>query len=148
MIKSKNFDFSFSGLKTAVLYLIKKIPASEMKSAGWRIKPEICSEFQQSVVDVLVHKTLAAARIYSPKTIILAGGVSANQELRRQLGEAIQKEFPKTAYIIPDIKYSVDNSAMIASAGYFRYRRMNAVQKKELKSGWRNVQTSANLKLQ
>ena len=144
MLKSKNFDFSFSGLKTAVLYLIKKIPTSEIK----KMKPEICFEFQHAVIDVLVHKTLSAAKLHHPKTILLAGGVSANHELRRQLDEAIQKELPKTAYIIPALEYSGDNAAMIAAAGYFRYQKMTASQRKELKNSWKTLPTSANLKLE
>jgi N6-L-threonylcarbamoyladenine synthase len=144
MINSKNFNFSFSGLKTAVLYLIKKIPASKLS----KLKPEICFEFQQAVIDVLVSKTLAAAKLHQPKTILLAGGVSANSELRKQLGEKIKENLKNTSYIIPDTSYSVDNAGMIAAAGYFRYQKMTLAQRKKLKNGWKTLQTSANLKLQ
>lgn len=144
MMNSKNFNFSFSGLKTAVLYLIKKIPASEIK----KLKPEICAEFQQSVIDVLIHKTIAAAKLHNPKTILLAGGVSANQELRKQLGEKIKETLKDTSYIIPNTLYSIDNSAMIAAAGYFRYQKMSLSQRKTLKDNWKNLQADANLKLQ
>ena len=87
MIDSGSLDFSFSGLKTAVLYTVRdnsKITKSK------KLTGELCSEFQQAVVDVLVYKTIQAAKKYKPKTILLGGGVSANQELRRQLKEKIR----------------------------------------------------------
>ncbi|MFA6171201.1 MAG: tRNA (adenosine(37)-N6)-threonylcarbamoyltransferase complex transferase subunit TsaD [Patescibacteria group bacterium] len=117
MIDSPNFEFSFSGLKTALLYQIKKDP-------DWKNKiPEYCHEFQQATVDVLIHKTLKAAKANQTKTIMLAGGVSANIELRKQMGEAIKKQLPQTKLHIPELKYTTDNAAMIASAGYFRAKR-------------------------
>jgi N6-L-threonylcarbamoyladenine synthase len=92
MLNSKDYNFSFSGLKTAVLYLIndfkKTIPnlydREEVVSA-------IAKEFQQAVVDVLIKKTIRAAKQYEAKTIILAGGVAANDELRWQMKKAIEE---------------------------------------------------------
>ncbi|TAK96724.1 tRNA (adenosine(37)-N6)-threonylcarbamoyltransferase complex transferase subunit TsaD [Patescibacteria group bacterium] len=144
MMNSKNFDFSFSGLKTAVLYLVKKIPKSELE----KLKPKICAEFQQAVIDVLVSKTISAAKTHRPKTILLAGGVSANQELRKQLGEAIKNNLPKsTNYELPVTDYCMDNAAMISAAGFFRWNKMTAPKRKKLKDGWKTLQTSANFKL-
>jgi len=142
MIKSDNFNFSFSGLKTAVLYLVKK---NEKLLKSKAFVSAVCQEFQQAVCDVLILKTMRAAKKYNPETIMLAGGVSANSELRRQLGEAIKKDLPDTAYCIPETKYSIDNAAMIAIAASFRYKlKKNTIK---LKNNWKNLETNANLKL-
>jgi len=143
MINSKDFNFSFSGLKTAVLYLVKKIPASRLSA----LKPQICHEFQQAVVDVLLAKTVTAAKKYRVKTIMLAGGVSANKELREQLGEAIKFEFSSAEYRMPQTEYSIDNAVMIAAAAYYRWKKMTPQQKKLLDSSWKKIETDANLKL-
>jgi len=139
MINSKDFNFSFSGLKTAVLYSVKKNPDYKLQIANY------CYEFQQAVCDVLISKTMRAAKKYNPKTIMLAGGVSANSELRRQLGEAIKKDLLDITYCIPETKYSIDNAAMIAIAASFRYKLKKNTLK--LKNNWKNLETNANLKL-
>ena len=144
MLNKNNFDFSFSGLKTAVLYETKKNP-SLLKDKNYTI--EMCHEFQQAVIDVLISKTLKAAQKYSPKTIMLAGGVAANQELRKQLGEAIQKNLPNTTYKIPDTVFTGDNAAMIAIAAAFRWSKMAKGQKKRALQNWKTLNTDANLKL-
>ncbi len=142
MLDHKDFNFSFSGLKTAVLYLAKK---NEEKLKDSHFIQTVAHEFQQAVIDVLVGKTIEAAKKYHPKTIMLAGGVSANQELRRQLGEAIGKNLPRAIYQMPDIKYSMDNASMIASAAYFRWQAMK--DKKGLQNNWRKLPADAGLKL-
>ncbi len=159
MINKNNLNFSFSGLKTAVLYEVKKDPNYKLHTANY------CHEFQQAVIDVLIAKTLKAAKIYKPKTVMLAGGVSANTELRQQLGIAIKKElknifsvnysqngsasggFNGARYIIPDIKYSIDNAAMIAAAAVIRFQNMTNAQKKKAFHNWKTLQPDANLKL-
>ena len=83
MINSGDFDFSFSGLKTAVLYTLQKMTPAQIKKQT----PTIAAEFQQAVIDVLIAKTMAAAKKYNVKTIILAGGVAANQALRQILND-------------------------------------------------------------
>jgi len=142
MITSKNFDFSFSGLKTAVLYTVKKNPTILQNPA---LVSELCAEFQQAVIDVLIHKTLAAANKYRPETILLAGGVSANQELRKQLGGEIKKELKNTLYMIPNTLYCIDNAAMIAAAGYYRFQKMDSPKRKNALNNWRKLKTAANL---
>jgi N6-L-threonylcarbamoyladenine synthase len=142
MIKSNNLDFSFSGLKTAAFYIIKKNPKI-LKDK--KLTAAFCAEFQQAVIDVLVSKTLRAAKKYKPKTIFLGGGVSANKELRKQLGEAISKNLPNTGYQLPDTKYSLDNAAMIAVVGYFQYK--SAKNKKKFLNNWKTLEADANLKL-
>ncbi len=142
MIRSGDFNFSFSGLKTAVLYLTKKISPSQLPT----LTSHICFEFQQAVIDVLISKTLKAAKKYHPKTIMLAGGVSANLELRKQLGKAVSS-LPATSYQLPATSYSIDNAAMIAAAAYFRWENMSNSQKKELVNNWKTLETDSNLKL-
>ncbi len=144
MINSNNLNFSFSGLKTAVLYEVKKNP-NLLKDKNYI--SAMCQEFQQAVIDVLISKTLKAAKIYQPKIIMLAGGVSANTELRKQMGNRIKIELKNTLYIIPDTSYSIDNAAMIAAAGYCRWKFMNSIQRKKALQNWKTLQPDANSKL-
>ncbi len=116
MIDSLNFDFSFAGLKTAVLYSVRDLLKTHRLE---KIVPEMAHEIQEAIVDVLVTKTIRAAKKYNVKTVMLAGGVSANKRLRERFVEAVKKELPNTKYQIPDTKYCTDNAAMIAAAGYF-----------------------------
>jgi N6-L-threonylcarbamoyladenine synthase len=110
-----NFDFSFSGLKTAVLYTLRK---HEEKLSDDAFRQDIAASFQEAVVDVLTHKSMKAIEQYHPKSFILAGGVAANIELRdRIIKEGKQHNVP---VFVPPFTYSVDNAAMIAAAGYFR----------------------------
>lgn len=106
------WDFSFSGLKTAVLRLVRKFEAD-----GKPIPTaDLAASFQAAVVDVLLNKTLKAARHFKASQIVVAGGVSANSALRAAfLG---QTDFPVH---IPRLSLCTDNAAMIASAGYFRW---------------------------
>ncbi|MEK7066388.1 MAG: tRNA (adenosine(37)-N6)-threonylcarbamoyltransferase complex transferase subunit TsaD [Patescibacteria group bacterium] len=115
MIFSKDFDFSFSGLKTAVLYTIKKLP--ELTD---EIKKEIAYEFEQAVVEILAKKTKRAIEEYEPKTVIIGGGVIANKKIRETFQKFIG-EYLKTKLLIPHLKYSTDNATMIGISGYFRW---------------------------
>lgn len=144
MLNKPGFNFSFSGLKTAVLYETKK---NEKLLKDKKYIASVCHEFQQAAVDVLIHKTLKAAEKYGPKTILLAGGVSANTELRKQLGQAVKEFIPDTCYMIPDTSLTGDNAAMIASAAAFRWQNMNEAQKKKAFSNWKTLQPDANLKM-
>ncbi|PIR74708.1 MAG: tRNA (adenosine(37)-N6)-threonylcarbamoyltransferase complex transferase subunit TsaD [Candidatus Magasanikbacteria bacterium CG10_big_fil_rev_8_21_14_0_10_47_10] len=110
MIQSHGFDFSFAGLKTAVLYRLR----DQRDDTS-----DVCASFEQSIVDVLVAKTIVAAKKHSAQTVILAGGVSANKKLRETLVAQIQKEHPDSAVFSPMPAYSMDNGAMIALAGYY-----------------------------
>jgi len=138
MIYQKNYDFSFSGLKTAVLYNFRSQPEKIRKSKKYI--QQISAEVQQAIIDVLIEKTLRAAREYKAKSVILGGGVAANDELRKKFRERIKKEMPNTKYLIPDTEYCTDNAVMVAAAAYFNYQ-------KGKKYNWQKVQANANLRV-
>lgn len=104
------WNFSFSGLKTAVLNEVKKLGGGPIPVA------DMAASFQAAVVDVLFTKTMEAAREYKVKQIIVGGGVSANEPLRNAFME--QTTFRTT---IPRLSLCTDNAAMVAAAGYYRY---------------------------
>jgi len=109
MLYTRDYDFSFSGLKTAVLYDAKK-----RKKQTKPYVSAMAQEAQQAIIDVLIKKTIKAAKSYKIKTIILGGGVSANKELQKQFKEKIKKENLDFKLQIPKIKFCGDNAAMIA----------------------------------
>lgn len=111
MIEDKSFDFSFSGLKTAVLREVQK-----QKEISEEFKISMAYEIQEAITDVLVEKTVRAADYYLPKSVLIVGGVSANNRLR----ERMQKKFNNL--FIPPIKYCTDNAAYIASCAFFNYK--------------------------
>lgn len=115
MLNSPDLDFSFSGLKTAVLYMIKKIPKLTPS-----IKKEIAFEFEEAVVEVLLKKTIKAIEKYKIKTLILGGGVTANDKIRKNFLN-LEKEIEGLEVLIPEKQHSTDNAVMIGIAGYFRY---------------------------
>ncbi len=137
MINSKDYNFSFSGLKTAVLYsyndLVKKYPAKE-------IRPAMAAEVQNAIIDVLTAKTVKAIKNLNPKTAMIAGGVSANKALREKMAEEFESY--KIPFLMPNTSHATDNAAMIAAAGYFNY-----IQKKPAKDSWKKLKANANLKL-
>lgn len=145
MLHSQDFNFSFSGLKTAVLYRMQDLQkTSENKK---QLIAKMSHEFQSAAIEVLVKKTIRAAQKYSPKTILLAGGVSANKELQEQLKNAIEREIPDSKFQVPNPKFCVDNAAMIATAGYFRWKNMSKKEKEKSLSNWKDLQADAGLKL-
>lgn len=115
MLKSANYDFSFAGLKTAVLYTIKKIPELTEE-----IKASIAKEFEDSATEILVAKTRAAADEYGVRSIILGGGVTANKKIRGAFNKLVEEQFPNTALFIPDHHLSTDNGLMIGVVGLMR----------------------------
>jgi len=119
MIKSPNHDFSFAGLKTAVLYTIKKIP--ELTSG---IKASIAKEFEDSVTEVLLSKTFNAATKYKVHEIILGGGVTANKKIRSAFRALVEKELTGTKLFIPEQYLSTDNGLMIGIAGLLRSNKV------------------------
>lgn len=135
MIDSKNYDFSFSGLKTAVLYLVR-----DLKNANKKVPVEaICAEFQSAVVDVLLAKTLRAAKEYKARTVMVSGGVSANSGLQRAFAS---HQLPVTSYrvLFPPRELSTDNAAMIAIAGYFNHMLGE-------KDNWKTLEANAGIRV-
>ncbi len=116
MLHSKDYFFSFAGLKTAVLYMVKK-----MGTLTEGQKADIAREFEEACVEVLVSKTLRAVEEFGAKAVILGGGVSANKRLRQTLEEKIRKLDGITLYLPDNNKHelSTDNALMIAIAGFF-----------------------------
>src|SRR5436190_1077803 len=110
MLDSENF--SFSGLKTAVRYLLPKLRGDFLA--------DLCASFQQAVIEVLVRKTMAAAQKYNVDLVTVSGGVSCNQELRRQLGNACARD--GFEFKSAEAWLCTDNAAMIAFAAFLRLR--------------------------
>lgn len=111
-LEEGSYDFSFSGLKSAVINTVHNA-----EQRGEVIIPEdLAASFQQSVVDVLVTKAVKAAKQYEVKQVLLAGGVAANKGLRAALTEAFQA-IPEIELVIPPLKLCTDNAAMIAAVG-------------------------------
>lgn len=136
MIYSKDYDFSFAGLKTAVLYLTRQIPAKKLKNS--KIKASIALAVQQAIIDVLISKTIKAAKKFKVRTIFLGGGVVANFQLREQFKNTIEIQCPLLNLYFPKVKYCTDNAAMIGIAGYFNLSN---------KKCWREMKVRANLQI-
>lgn len=115
MLHSHDFNFSFSGLKTSVLYLIRDMGGIEKVSDA--TKADIAREFEDSVCDVLIKKTIAAAKKHMARSILVGGGVSANKELADRLTAAAHEAGLSVTF--PTRGLSTDNAIMIGLAGYF-----------------------------
>lgn len=115
MLDRDTFEFSFAGVKTAVLYTLRK---NENRLQDPQFKADIAASFQEAVVDALTHKTLKAIHKVKPASVILAGGVAANLALRSRLQAVCQAV--GVPLFVPEFVHAMDNAAMIAVAGYFR----------------------------
>lgn len=116
MLHQKNYDFSFSGLKTSVLYYLRDhFPLKRGEAA------DVAASFQQAAVDVLVKKTMRAVEEFGARAVIVAGGVASNKFLR----DTLKKEAAKAGaeFFCPQFGYNTDNATMIAAAGYINYLR-------------------------
>ncbi len=133
MLQSKDFDFSFSGLKTAVLYQIRDLGGLE--NMNHTTRADVAASFQEAVTETLSRKLLQAVEKYrSVREIHLSGGVSANQKLREKIflwSEKLQLEF----HFPEKLEFCTDNAAMIAGAGYWKYKKF---PEKDWK--WQDVQ--------
>lgn len=114
MINSKNYNFSFAGLKTAVLYYVQSLAIKQLSLTA---KQDICAGFQNAAIDVLISKTMRAAKEYGAKSVSLSGGVSANTSLRNKL--KTESEKLKIKFFVPPLHLSTDNAEMIGMAAAF-----------------------------
>jgi N6-L-threonylcarbamoyladenine synthase len=114
-------NFSFSGVKTAVLYWLRdhpELPVDGATAGGRALLANLCASFQAAVVDVLVAKTIAAWELHGVRDVAVAGGVSANGELRRRMEEAARRHGFRLH--VPRLEFCTDNAAMIALTGYLK----------------------------
>ncbi len=111
MLEENNFDFSFSGLKTAIYLLLKR----EQEIS----KEDLCASFQLALCEVLVEKTLRASRLLKVPNIVVAGGVSANSFLRRLFMERAERE----NIFFPPLPYCTDNAAMVGFLGWVKWKK-------------------------
>ena len=115
MLNSGDLDFSFSGLKTAVLTKVREIGSPDAQQCA-----DIARGFQDAIVEVLVKKSMRAVRESGLERLVVAGGVGANRELRRQLDA--QAERARISVYYPELEFCTDNGAMIALAGALRFQ--------------------------
>ncbi len=133
MINSKDYDFSFAGLKTAVLYTTKEI--GELTP---EIKSELTLEFENACTEVLITKTEKALEEFGVKTLILGGGVTANKHIRKSFEKMIEK-YPDIALLIPEFSLSTDNAVMIGMAGYINYLTSDQKQPQKILTAQGNL---------
>jgi N6-L-threonylcarbamoyladenine synthase len=120
-LEEGSLEFSFSGLKTSVLYHLRKIgykSVAPSDAAGNQLLADLCASFQAAVVDVLIEKAIRAAEVHKVKQIAVAGGVSANSELRKRLTDVAGSR--KIQVFIPKLEFCTDNGAMVAMVGYVK----------------------------
>ncbi len=144
MLDADNYRFSFSGLKTSVLYSLKKEPAEKLNDPDF--VAETAYEFQEAVVDTLVGKTERAIQEFQPKTLVIAGGVSANIRLREQM-EGMVTAYSDCQFLMPPFQFSLDNAAMIGAAGVLRYVRMTEEERAAAKENAFSLEPSAHFPL-
>lgn len=130
LIDSNDFDFSFSGLKTAVLREVQKIKVLNEEATA-----NISYSLQQAIFEVLITKTIKASKKFGAKTIILGGGVAANQTLKKHFEMFIQENNLDIKLSVPPRNLSTDNAAMIAAAGFFNYEEI----------GWEKITANPEL---
>lgn len=117
MLHTKNFDFSFAGLKTAVLYYLQGLTARKVKLTA-AVKADVCASFEEAVVDVLTQKAVRAVERSGARSVSLSGGVSANRRLRERLKAACAER--KIPCHVPPPKLCTDNAEMIALAAVYK----------------------------
>ncbi len=134
MINDSHFDFSFAGLKTAVRYFLRD---HQDQMTDQKFLRDVAASTERAIVDVLVAKTVRAAKQRKTKSVLLAGGVAANGLLRRSLAEAVRTQLRGVRFVEPQVRYCTDNAAMIAMVGFFRA--------KEAKRGaWKDMDSDPN----
>jgi N6-L-threonylcarbamoyladenine synthase len=130
----KNLDFSFSGLKTALLYKIRQL--NKEQTLTRQIKADLARAYEEAIVGSLIHKTDRAIEVTGIKSVVVAGGVGANQKLRENMKLKLAKRDVQVTY--PRIEFCTDNAAMIALVGLFHYQKgiENVDYQIEVKPRW------------
>ncbi len=119
MNEEGRFDFSFSGLKTAVINHLYHA----RRQGHQYVIADVVASFQEALVDALVEKTVSAAKAHKAATVLIAGGVAANSRLRFKLKERLGHDLPYAGLYVPPLELCTDNAAMIAAAAYPLYRQ-------------------------
>jgi N6-L-threonylcarbamoyladenine synthase len=125
MLERDSLDFSFSGIKTAVLYHCRGQDMKGEDKVGSMSEQEIAdiaASFQTAVVDVLIKKTERAVERIGAKTVLLGGGVAANNELRKRLQTMCETAVPAKKLLVAPKQYCTDNAVMVASLAYYKYK--------------------------
>lgn len=125
MLSNPDCDFSFSGLKTAVLYLVKEKVGDDPSKLTDTEKEDIALAFEDAAVDVLYAKTVRALELTGARTLAIGGGVSANAHLKRTFRERLNKYHPDISLSLPVPFLSTDNAVMIALTGYYHARKQD-----------------------
>ena len=120
-LEEGSYDFSFSGIKTSVLYYLRNNGLQDPGAMSEQLLADICASFQMAVVEVLVDKTMAAADEFGIRDVTMAGGVSANSLLQSMMGQACDREGRRMFH--PPLEYCMDNGAMIACVGSMKLQR-------------------------
>lgn len=148
MLNSNDLDMSFSGLKTAVLYWLKENKYYKKQNLFTKIFKkttlnDICASFEQAIIDILILKTKKACEQYNIKNIIIAGGVSANENLKEQFKKKIENQLHIKVFV-PETKYAMDNSTMIAVAAYKKALKKDFISWQEIEAdpNWEIYQTN------
>lgn len=144
MLYAKNFDFSFSGLKTAMLYFLRdnqiSFSGAHLSKKQEKLRNDICASFERAAGRVLVAKTMRLADQEKAKTVIIGGGVAANSYIKSAFLEAGKEQGSWRRILFPGKGYITDNAAMIAVAGYIAHMRGDC-------DTWRTLDPEANLEV-
>jgi N6-L-threonylcarbamoyladenine synthase len=127
----ESLDFSFSGLKTAVLREVKKL-TTEGKALTEKQKNDICASFQEIATDILTRNLLRAVKKFEPKSVLLSGGVAANLLLREKIQLELKKIKCSASFFFPELEYCMDNAAMIGAVAYIRAQNNKFVTQGDL----------------
>ena len=127
MVKEDHLDFSFSGLKTAVYYLVKK-----QEHITEQFSSDISASFQEAIAETLISKCTKALNMYDLKQLVIGGGVAANQYIRKRISD----ELPEVDIFFPEPKRCTDNGAMIAIAGYYRFNNKESEKEIQIRPKW------------
>ena len=125
LINSDDFDFSFSGLKTAALREVLKLKEKNNDKLTHTDIQDVCACLQITIIDILIYKTIKAAKKYNVKSILLGGGVAANQKLRYELKSSIINLQSSINLFVPTKNLCTDNAAMIATAAFYNYNEVS-----------------------